>query len=175
MFKRYFELRRISFTTISFGTLKIFAVNVYLYVLRKYVIRCFADSQIFWRSINTYFEFDLSWLDLSRFHDFLSKLWVLVLIALISKINGSYHLWLNMGTQLIHDWQIGGRLYPWRASGHIQSGYSLAGQASVGQAYSQDLKFVTFYWNVCRGVDGLRAFYFLSNEEAEEIVDPCIH
>ena len=115
--------------TISFGTLKIFAVNVYLYFLRKYVIRCFADSQIFWRSINTYFDFDLSWLDLSRFHDFMSKLWVLVLIALISKINGSYLLGLNSGNTT-HTWlTIGSRLYPWRASDLTQIGYSLAGQA----------------------------------------------
>ena len=65
--------------------------------VRNPVLRRFANF------LKVYFEFDLSWLGLSRFHDCMSKLWVLVLIALISKINGSYLLWSNMGTELIHD------------------------------------------------------------------------
>ena len=177
MFKRYFKLPRILFTTKNskFWNIKnicsecifILFAQVRNPVLRRFANFLKVDQYLFW------FWFELAWfVPISWFYvktmgvgtncpDIKDK-WV---ISSYVEYGNRTHTWLTIGS----------KLYPWRASDLTQSGYSLAGQASVGQAYLQDPNFITFYWNFCRSVDGPRAFYFLSNEEAEEIVYPCIH
>ena len=131
-------------------------------VLRRFANFLKVNQYLFW------FWFELAW--------FVPISWFLVKTMGVGtncpdiKDKWVISYWVQYGNTT-HTWlTIGRRLYPWRVSDLTQSGYGLAGQSSVGQAYLQDLNFTTFYWEVCRSVDGPKVFNFYQMRKQRKLL-----